>query len=61
VFHHINKAPQLLEYEKDLHKDLKVEGWKELCFYHQRDFEGMFSEEQSGKLMEYHRDKVITV
>ena len=61
VFNHTKKASELLEYEKTLHKDLKVERWKELCLYNKRDFEIMFTEEESKRLMEYHRDKVILV
>ena len=59
VFCHLRKASELLEYEKTLHKDLKVERWKELCLYHKRDFETMFTEDESDKLMEYHKDKII--
>ena len=59
VFNHIKKASEVLEYEKTLHKDLKIERWKELCFYNKRDFEIMFTEEESKRLMEYHKDKVI--
>ena len=59
VFNHTKKASEVLEYEKTLHKDLKVERWKELCFYNKRDFEIMFTEEDSKRLMEYHKDKVI--
>ena len=59
VFNHTKKASELLEYEKTLHKDLKVERWKELCLYNKRDFETMFSQEQSARLMEYHKDKVV--
>ncbi len=61
AFHHIKKASELLEYEKTLHKDLKVERWKELCLYHKRDFETMFTEEESDSLMGYHKDRVILV
>ena len=59
VFNHTKKASEMLEYEKTLHKDLKVERWKELCFYNKRDFEIMFTEDESKRLMEYHKDKVI--
>jgi len=59
VFNHTKKAPELLEYEKTLHKDLKVERWKELCLYNKRDFETMFTKDESNTLMEYHKDKVI--
>jgi hypothetical protein len=59
VFNHIKKAPELLEYEKTLHQDLKVERWKELCLYNKRDFETMFTKDESNRLMEYHKDKVI--
>ena len=59
VFNHTKKASELLEYEKTLHKDLKVERWKELCFYNKRDFEIMFTEDESKRLLEYHKDKVI--
>jgi hypothetical protein len=59
VFNHIKKAPELLEYEKTLHKDLKIERWKELCLYNKRDFETMFTKDESKRLMEYHKDKVI--
>ena len=59
VFNHTKKASEVLEYEKTLHNDIKVERWKELCFYNKRDFEIMFTEEESKRLMEYHKDKVI--
>jgi DcmR-like sensory protein len=61
VFRHLKKVYELLEYEKTLHKDLKVERWKELCLYHKRDFETMFTKEESDKLMEFHKDKVISM
>ena len=61
VFNHTKKASEILEYEKTLHRDLKVERWKELCFYNKRDFETMFTEDESNRLMEYHKDKVILV
>lgn len=59
VFNHLHKPAELLEYEKTLHKDLKVERWKELCFYNKRDFEIMFTKDESERLMEYHKDRVI--
>jgi hypothetical protein len=59
VFNHTKKASEILEYEKTLHKDLKVERWKELCLYNKRDFETMFTKDESNMLMEYHKDKVI--
>jgi hypothetical protein len=59
VFNHTKKASEILEYEKILHKDLKVERWKELCLYHKCDFETMFTKDESNTLMEYHKDKVI--
>jgi hypothetical protein len=61
VFNHTKKASEILEYEKTLHKDLKVERWKELCFYNKRDFETMFTKSESNTLMEYHKDKVIVM
>jgi hypothetical protein len=61
VFNHLDKVTELLEYEKTLHKDLKVERWKELCLYNKRDFEIMFTNDESKRLMEYHKDKVILV
>jgi hypothetical protein len=59
VFNHTKKASEILEYEKTLHEDLKVERWKELCLYNKRDFETMFTKDESNTLMEYHKDKVI--
>ena len=59
VFRELRKATELLEYEKTLHKDLRVERWKELCLYHKRDFETMFTADESNMLMEYHKDKII--
>ena len=47
VFNHTKKASVLLEYEKTLHKDLKVERWKELCLYNKLDFEIMFTKDES--------------
>ncbi len=61
VFHHVKKASELLEYERTLHKDLKVEKWKELCFYNERDFDIMFTREQTEELLAYHKDRVITI
>jgi hypothetical protein len=61
VFNHTKKASEILEYEKTLHKDLKVERWKELCLYNKRDFETMFTKDESNTLMEYHKDKVIVM
>lgn len=61
VFHHLKKASELLEYERTLHKDLKVEKWKELCFYNERDFDIMFTKEQTEELLGYHKDRVITM
>ena len=59
VFNHTKKTSELLEYENTLHKDLEIERWKELCMYNKRDFETMFTEEESNSLMEFHKDKVI--
>ena len=61
MFNHTKKASEILEYEKTLHKDLKVERWKELCLYNKRDFEIMFTKDESNTLMEYHKDKVIVM
>lgn len=61
TFNHLKKRRELLDYERNLHKDLKVEKWKELCFYHENDFKAMFTEEQANELLEFHKDRVITV
>jgi predicted transcriptional regulator len=61
VFHHINKVSELLEYEKNLHKDIKIERWKELCMYHKSDFQIMFTDEEANQLKEYHKDRIIMV
>jgi hypothetical protein len=61
VFHHLKKSKELLEYEKNIHKDLKIERWKELCFYHEDDFEIMFTEDQIQEMLEYHKDMVICI
>jgi hypothetical protein len=59
VFHNLKKAKELIEYEKSLHRDIKVEKWKELCLYHERDFNLMFTDKEAKELLEYHKDKVI--
>ncbi len=61
VFHHINKTSELLEYEKNLHKDIKIERWKELCMYHKSDFQIMFTDQEANQLKEYHKDRIIMV
>jgi hypothetical protein len=61
VFHHLKKSKELLEYEKNLHKDLKIERWKELCFYHEEDFDNMFTEDQIQEMLDYHKDRVIRI
>jgi hypothetical protein len=61
VFHHLRKSKELLEYEKNLHQDLKTENRKELCLYHERDLESMFSESEAAELESYHNGKVITI
>ena len=59
--HHLNKTSELLEYEKNLHKDIKIERWKELCMYHKSDFQIMFTDEEANQLKEYHKDRIIMV
>jgi len=59
VFHHLKKAKELLEYEKSLHREIKVDKWKELCLYNERDFLLMFTNNETQQLLEYHEDKVI--
>ena len=61
AFHHIKKVSELLEYEKTMRQDLKVGKSKGLCLYHKRDFEMMFSEDDSDKLKVYHNNRVILV
>jgi len=61
VFHHLKKVSDLLDYERTLHKDLKIEKWKELCFYNERDFDIMFTKKESDELLNYHNDRVITI
>ena len=59
AFYHLSKANELVEYEKSLHRDIKVEKWKELCLYNQRDFRLMFTDNEAKQLLEYHEDKII--
>lgn len=61
AFNHLKKWRELLDYERNLHKYQEVEKWKELCFYHEHDFKMMFTEEQANELLDYHKDRVITV
>ena len=61
VFQLLQKSSELMEYERTLHRDLGTEKWKEICLYHKRDFESMFTNEQSIELLEYHKDRVINV
>jgi MEDS: MEthanogen/methylotroph, DcmR Sensory domain len=60
VFHQLKKSSELLEYERNLHKTLLTEGWKEICLYNERDLESMFTEdEHANELLSYHKDRVI--
>jgi hypothetical protein len=59
IFHHNKKAPELLEYERKLHKELKEEKWKEICLYNKIDFDAMFTEGQKQELLDFHKDRVI--
>ena len=59
AFYHLSMANELVEYEKSLHRDIKVEKWKELCLYHERDFNLMFTKKEAEELFESHKDKVI--
>lgn len=61
AFNHLKKSKELIEYERTLHKDLRVRKWKELCFYHEHDFRAMFTEEEVNELLEYHKDRVIII
>ena len=61
AFNHLKKSKELLEYERTLHKELRIRHWKELCFYNERDFKAMFTEEEVHELFEYHKDQVIKV
>lgn len=47
------KGSDLLEYEKALHIDLKVERSKKLCLYHKPDLDSMFTADQTDKLIAY--------
>ena len=59
AFYHLKKAKELIEYEKSLHRDIKVEKWKELCLYNEHDFNLMFTKKEADELLESHKDKVI--
>jgi hypothetical protein len=61
AFNHLKKSKELLEYERNLHKNLRIRNWKELCLYHERDFKAMFTEDEVNELLEFHKDRVITV
>jgi KaiC/GvpD/RAD55 family RecA-like ATPase len=61
VFNHLNKSKELLQYERNLHKDLRIRNWKELCLYHEKDFRAMFAGDEVNELLEFHKDRVITV
>jgi hypothetical protein len=61
VFNHLNKSSELLEYERTLHENLKIERWKELCLYNKLDLEKMFIEDKRANLIEYHKGKIIFV
>jgi uncharacterized membrane protein YheB (UPF0754 family) len=56
AFNHINQSYELFEYEEKLHKQPKAERWKELCFYHKRDFDVMFTDEQKKRLFTLHKE-----
>ncbi len=49
------------EIQDKVFQDLKVGKSKGLCLYHKLDFETMFSEDDSDKLKEYHKERVILV
>jgi hypothetical protein len=61
AFNHLKKSRELLEYERNLHKNLRIRNWKELCLYHEKDFRAMFTGEEVTELLEFHKDRVITV
>ena len=61
VFNHLRGTLELLEYEKTLDRDLKIQQWRELCFYNERDFDIMFTKEQGNDLLEYQKENIITI
>lgn len=61
VFHHLKKAKDILEYEKSLHMNIKIEKWKELCLYSERDFSDMFTDDEAKQLLDYHEGKIIRI
>jgi hypothetical protein len=61
VFKHLDKPKQVLEYERTLHKEQRERKWKELCLYNERDFKAMFTQQEINELLDYHKDKVVTV
>jgi MEDS: MEthanogen/methylotroph, DcmR Sensory domain len=56
AFNHVNRSSELFEYEEKLHEQPKPERWKELCFYHKRDFDAMFTYEQKKRLFTLHKE-----
>jgi DcmR-like sensory protein len=56
AFNHVNRSSELFEYEEKLHKQPKAERWKELCFYHKRDFDAMFTDDQKKRLFTLHKE-----
>jgi hypothetical protein len=43
------------------HSEYGIEKWKELCLYHQLDFNLMFSEEQKQKVFDFHKDRAFVI
>jgi hypothetical protein len=56
AFNHINQSSELFEYEEKLHKQPKPERWKELCFFHKRDFDVMFTDVQKKRLFTLYKE-----
>ncbi len=61
IYYHSRKINDLLKYEVISHDACGNENWKQLCLYHKLDFDLMFTDEQKQKILDYHKDKVLSI
>lgn len=59
IYTHVKYTEDILNLEKSLPN--ASGNWKQLCLYHQMDFDRMFTVKQKQSIFDYHKDKTIVI
>jgi hypothetical protein len=59
IYNHVKCIDDLLKFEETFPN--ATGNWKQLCLYHQLDFDRMFTDKQKQSIYDYHKDKTIII